>query len=132
MDMREFFHATKVVSGAGSVKNVGQETLALGGKKVLIITDGVLAASPIMEKVTASLKESSIEYIVYDQVRPNPRTTDCDTTAEMAKAEGVDVIIGLGGGSSMDQAKATAALVTNGGKCVDWDYVELKEYIVRV
>ena len=47
MDMREFFHATKVVSGAGSVKNVGQETLALGGKKVLIITDGFLAASPI-------------------------------------------------------------------------------------
>ncbi|MCQ4635196.1 iron-containing alcohol dehydrogenase [Anaerovorax odorimutans] len=132
MDMREFFHATKVVSGAGVVKTVGQETAALGGKKVLIITDGFLAKSPIMEKVTKSLKESDIEYIVYDKVRPNPRTTDCDATADMAKAEGVDVIIGLGGGSSMDQAKATAALVTNGGKCVDWDFVDLKEYMLPV
>lgn len=132
MDTREFFQATKVVSGAGVVETVGQEALALGGKKVMIITDGFLAKSVIMERVTDSLKASGIEYIVYDKVRPNPRTTDCDDTAAIAKEEKVDVIIGLGGGSSMDQAKATAALVTNGGKCVDWDYVELNEYMLPV
>lgn len=71
------------------------------------------------------MDKAGIVYITYDKVRPNPRTTDCDFTCELAKSEGVNVIIGLGGGSSMDQAKATAALVTNGGKCTDWDYVEL-------
>lgn len=132
MEIREFFHATKVVSGAGSVAKTGEEVLGLGGKKVLIITDSFLASSPIYEKVTKSLEEAGVEYIAYKEVRPNPRTTDCDFTCEMAKKEKVDVIIGLGGGSSMDQAKATAALVTNGGKCVDWDYTDLPEYMLPV
>jgi len=125
MAIREFFHATKVVSGAGCVSQTGEEAVRLGAKKALIITDGFLAASPIYAKVTASLDEAGVAYITYDKVRPNPRTTDCDDTCDLAKAEQVDLLIGLGGGSSMDQAKTTAALVTNGGKCVEWDYVEL-------
>ena len=132
MEIREFFQATKVVSGVGAVNNVGQEVIALKGKKVLIITDGFLAKSDIMKKVIYSLDASEIDHIVYDKVRANPRTTDCDETAELAKEQNIDVIIGLGGGSSMDQAKATAALVTNGGKCVDWDYKELNEYMLPV
>lgn len=125
MAIREFFHATKVVSGAGSVSMTGEEAVRLGAKKALIITDSFLSSSPICGKVTDSLKEAGIPYIIYDKVRPNPRTTDCDETCELAKAEQVDLLIGLGGGSSMDQAKTTAALVTNGGKCVEWDYVEI-------
>ena len=132
MEIREFFHATKVVSGIGAVAKTGEEVLGLGGKKVLIITDGFLASSPIYEKVVKSLDAAGVEYVTYKEVRPNPRTTDCDFTCEMAKKENVDVIIGLGGGSSMDQAKATAALVTNGGKCVDWDYTDLPEYMLPV
>lgn len=125
MAIREFFHATKVVSGAGCITQTSEEAVRLGAKKALIITDGFLAASPIYAKVTASLEEAGVAYITYDKVRPNPRTTDCDDTCDLAKAEQVDLLIGLGGGSSMDQAKTTAALVTNGGKCVEWDYVEL-------
>lgn len=132
MELREFFHATKVITGAGAVAQTGDEVLALGGKKVMIITDAFLASSDIYKKVTDSLDAAGVEYITYSEVRPNPRTTDCDYTADLAKAEGVDVIIGLGGGSSMDQAKASAALVTNGGKCVDWDYIELPEYMLPV
>lgn len=132
MEVREFFHATKVVSGAGCVSQVGEEVCKLGGKKVLIITDGFLAASPIYEKVVSSLTSADVEYLTYDKVRPNPRTTDCDFTADLAKKEKVEVIIGLGGGSSMDQAKATAALVTNSGKCVDWDFKDLDEYMLPV
>lgn len=132
MSLREFFHATKVVSGAGCVKQVGSEVCALGGKKVLIITDGFIASSSIYEKVIKSLDDAKVEYITYKEVGPNPRATACDYTAELAKKEEVDIIIGLGGGSSMDQAKATAALVTNGGKCVEWDWKELDEYMLPV
>lgn len=51
MEIREFFHATKVISGAGSVEKAGEEVLVLDEKKALIITDGFLASSPIYEKV---------------------------------------------------------------------------------
>lgn len=132
MAIREFLHATKVVSGVGAVERTGEEVSLLGGKKVLIITDGFLASSDIYKKVVNSLEKADIEYVTYKEVRPNPRTKDCDFTCELVKNEEVDVIIGLGGGSSMDQAKATAALVTNGGKCVDWDYKDLDEYMLPV
>ncbi len=132
MEFKEFFHATKIVFGAGCVSQTGSEVCSLGGKKAMIITDEFLASSIIYERVTKSLEDANIEYITYKNVRPNPRTTDCDHTADIAKNENVDVIIGLGGGSSMDQAKATAALVTNGGKCVDWDWKELNDYMLPV
>ena len=127
MSIREFFHATKVVSGPGTISQVGSEAESLGAKKVLIITDGFLVKSKAMEQIKNSLSESGIEYEVFSDVRPNPRDEDCCMTAELAKKINAQVIIGFGGGSSMDQCKATAALVTNGGTCKDWDGIYLKE-----
>jgi Alcohol dehydrogenase, class IV len=127
MSTREFFHATKVVSGAGTINQVGSEAAALGAKKVLIITDGFLVQSEAMGKIRKSLDDAGVQYEIYKDVRPNPRDEDCCASAELAKKINAQVIIGFGGGSSMDQCKATAALVTNGGTCKDWDGIPLKE-----
>lgn len=128
MEVREFFHATKIISGAGTIGRVGEEAALLGAKKVLIVTDGFLVQSPAMDKIKKSLEAAGIAYYIYKDVRPNPRDEDCVASAELAKNMDVQVIIGFGGGSSMDQCKATAALVTNGGTCKDWDGIPLKEY----
>lgn len=128
MSVREFYHATKIISGAGTISRVGLEAAALGAKKVLIITDGFLAQSEAMGKIKKSLEEEGIAYHIYMDVRPNPRDEDCVRSAELAKKIGAQAIIGFGGGSSMDQCKATAALVTNGGCCKDWDGIFLNEY----
>lgn len=129
---REFYHATKVVSGAGSVWRLGNEAEALGAKRVLIVTDSYMAGSETMAKVKASLTEAGVDHVIYQDVRPNPRDEDCVSSAAFAKEQKVDAIIGLGGGSSMDQSKATAALVTNGGICRDWDGKDLKANMLPV
>lgn len=126
MSIREFFHATKIISGAGTISRVGAEAVSLGAQKVLIITDGFLVQSEAMDKIKKSLGEAGVEYEIYKDVRPNPRDEDCCASAELAKKINAKVIIGFGGGSSMDQCKATAALVTNGGTCKDWDGIPLK------
>lgn len=132
MSTKQFFHATKVVFGAGTVGSVGEEAALLGASKVLIVTDGFLAKSSILEKVKDSLESANIQYAIYSHVKPNPRDGDCVIAAELAKKEKADIIIGLGGGSSMDQAKATAALVTNGGTCKDWDGIDLEKKMLPV
>lgn len=132
MNIKMFFQATIVVSGAGSIAAIGEQAAGLGAKRVLIITDAFLASGEVMEKIKKSLEEAGITYVIYDKCRPNPRTTDCEESAEIAKTENIDAVIGFGGGSAMDQAKATAALVTNGGTCVDWEDKPLDEYMLPV
>lgn len=127
MSENYFFHATKVVSGCSTITKVGEEIKLLGAKKVLIVTDKFMATSPIIKKIKDGLEETGIAYCVYDDVKPNPKDVDCLVGAEYAKKEGIEALIALGGGSSMDQAKAIGALVTNGGKCQDWDGVPLKK-----
>ncbi|MCC7570887.1 MAG: iron-containing alcohol dehydrogenase [Clostridia bacterium] len=126
MSINEFFHRTKIVYGAGSVLKVGQEAVSLGAKKVLIVTDSFLSETSTMDKIKENLSKEKIEFEVYNEVKSNPRDVDCMKSAKMALDMEANVIIGIGGGSSMDQAKATAILVKNGGTCQDWEGVPLK------
>jgi len=66
-----------------------------------------------------------IEVVHFDQVQPNPTTENITAGAELAKAHKVDMVIGLGGGSSMDSAKAIAVEATHEGTC--WDYLYFRE-----
>jgi len=71
------------------------------------------------------LIDAGIEVIHFDQVQPNPTTENITAGAELAKAHKVDMVIGLGGGSSMDSAKAIAVEATHEGTC--WDYLYFRE-----
>ncbi len=122
--MNKFNHATRIIEGFGTIDCVGTEAKALGATKVLVVTDSFLSTTELFKRILSKLEEEQLSYIVYDNVKPNPPTTDCDALVELARKESVDLLIAYGGGSAMDEAKAVGALVTNGGKCVDWDYKE--------
>ncbi len=77
-----------------------------------------------------SLDREGVASVTATNVKPNPRATDCDEMAALAKAEGVDLVIALGGGSAMDQAKCVAAILTNGKTAVEWGDVELEKDIM--
>src|SRR5690606_12719828 len=69
-----------------------------------------------------NLNKKGIEYVVFDEIEPNPLNTTIDKGADVAKEEKCDIIIAIGGGSAMDASKAIALVANNPGKL--WDYVQ--------
>lgn len=109
-----------LVFGRGRVAEVG--TLSAGyGKKALIVTGkSSTKKSGLLDRVSSYVEEAGMESIVFDKVSQNPLTTTAKEGADFAKQEGCDVIIGLGGGSIMDCAKAIAFLAVNDGDINDY------------
>lgn len=116
----QFHLPTRIEFGNGKVQELASRVRELGGEKVLLVTDQGIVKSGILQKVTDILKNGSIDFVVYDQVKPNPRDVDCMDAYRLAKEAGVDLLIGLGGGSSMDTAKAVGTLLTHCGEIKDW------------
>ena len=130
LEVNNFFHGTRIVEGYGVLGQTGEEAKTLGYHKVLIVTDKFMSTTEHYKTLKESLDKAGIENITATNVQPNPRAEDCDETAKLAIDEGVEAIIALGGGSSMDQAKAVAAIVTNGKTTVEWGDVELDKNIL--
>lgn len=111
---------TRIIYGSGILETLNQEIESLGPKKVMIVTDKGISASGILEQVREAIDPDKLECIVFDEVEPNPKDVTVEKGAALAKKEGVDLLIGLGGGSPMDCAKGIGLLVTNGGTIRDY------------
>lgn len=105
----------RIVFGPGTVNTVGDEAKALGAKRVLVVTDGGVVGAGIADKVLDSLRAAGLEAFVFDKVEPNPRIKTVEQAYALFVEKGCDMAIGLGGGSSMDSAKAVCILATNPG-----------------
>ncbi|MCI7301173.1 MAG: iron-containing alcohol dehydrogenase [Clostridiales Family XIII bacterium] len=114
-----FNHRTRICFGPGICSETGKEVGSYG-TRALIVTDRGVRNAGIVDKIQISLRQAGVEYAVYDKILPNPRDTSCDEAAELGKDFGADVILGIGGGSSMDSAKAVSVLMSNGGSCSHW------------
>jgi alcohol dehydrogenase len=108
--------------GVGSVTKVGELAASLGSKKALIITDSYLAGSEIRRQIENSLIASGIEVEVFDGVTPNPSTSCVDQGSDVAAASNADLLIAVGGGSSMDTAKAVSLGAKNPERGLGLDY----------
>ena len=111
---------TRLVFGNGSAARTGELAKELGLSHMLLVTDAGLVKAGHAEVVGQALRSAGLEVTLFDQVIENP-TTDCVEKAKRAAADaGVDSILGLGGGSSMDTAKGANFLLTNGGHMQDY------------
>ena len=110
----------KTVFGSGSVAQLGSECKKLGASKALLVMDQALSKSAIAERVKESLKSSRIKYFMFSDVTPEPDPKIADLGTELALKEKVQCVIGVGGGSTMDIAKAVGMLVKNEGKAVEY------------
>ncbi len=108
--------------GVGAVSKVGELAAAQGAKSALIITDPFLGASPICAEVRSSLEASGIKVSVFDGVTPNPTTACVDAGSDAGAAANCDILIALGGGSSMDTAKGVSLGAVNPERGVALDY----------
>jgi len=113
---------TRVLLGAGVLDRLPEVAVGFGGPRWMLVVDPGLAATPWPEKALAALRRAGGgEVRVFDRVEPNPRGTTVEALAEILRREEIGAVVGLGGGSVLDAAKAAAMLATNGGTPVDYE-----------
>jgi alcohol dehydrogenase len=110
----------KVVFGWGKIDSLGEKAADLGARNALLVTDPGLAKTEWVQRAVDSLLARIGSVVVFDQVHENPTTVDVDRCVAAASEAKVDLIIGLGGGSSMDTAKGCNFILTNGGRMQDY------------
>lgn len=124
MDIRKF-SLPEIIFGHGSMDYTGSYALQLGAKKVFVVSDPGLERSGWVAKLIDVLEASALKWVYYSNVSSNPRDHEVHTGAALYKAEGADVVIGLGGGSPLDMAKGVATVASNGGIIQDYEGANL-------
>ena len=116
----DFTFPTKLLIGAGSLSKL--KKISLPGRKALVVASagGSLRRSGAMDKILSLLGEREVETVLFEKVLPNPIQAHVTEGCALAKETGCDFIIGIGGGSVIDTAKAIALTAANGGDFYDY------------
>lgn len=117
----EFYNPTQLVFGAGVLSRLGEVTAPLGKKALLVTGGGSVKRSGVFDRAVASLAAADIAVVECAGVEPNPRLTTVVRGAQRAREQHCDVVVALGGGSTMDAAKLMAAAVFYDGD--PWDMI---------
>ncbi len=130
--VRSFEIPTVMKHGLGAIATLADEAKALGMKRPLLVTDGGIVKAGLLERATASLRAGNIGFVVYDGVVANPPITVVDEGARLYASEKCDGVIGFGGGSSMDTAKAIGVVATHGGSILQYEWADPQPITKRI
>lgn len=109
MNNFEYYNPVRVIFGAGELKRLADEAKQFGNKICLVSYKELGFLKPLLEKITKQLQEADLQVVSCYEIQENPEIKTIAKGADFCKKEGVDLIIGIGGGSAMDAAKAIAA-----------------------
>lgn len=117
-----YYMPTRIIFGCGKLSEL-KTTAYLPGKKALVVIgeSGAMRKYGYLDRVIKYLKENGVESVVYDKIQPNPVSEHVQEGASVAKENGCDFVVGLGGGSTLDSSKSIAVMTVNPGKY--WDYI---------
>jgi Alcohol dehydrogenase, class IV len=115
-----YYLPVNLIFGRGTVNGVGKITAQYGKKALLVTGKNSTKKTGLLQKTTALLEQAGVQPVVFDKVTQNPLTTTVEEGAALAKDTGCDVVLGLGGGSIMDAAKAIAFSALNPGDVSDF------------
>ena len=116
----DFQPRTRIVFGPGKIEALGELASELGARRALVVSDPGVVAAGHTAKGIAALERAGIETHLFDGVHENPTTDDVAAGVKLAKRYDPELLVGLGGGSSMDCAKGINFLFTNGGEVKDY------------
>jgi len=123
----QFELPTRIVFGEGKFEKIGEITKEFGKKAFLVIDPSLKKV--LSQRTTNILEKVNIPSIEFNDIQPNPPYTKIDEASVIAKKEKCDLIIGIGGGSAIDTAKAVAVVLGGGGSA--WDYVQRTDHEVK-
>ena len=109
--------------GKGCLQDAAAPIKAMGCKKALISTDKFLTGNGTVDKVAKMLESVGVEYVVYNEAKPNPTVKNVEDGLKVLQENGCDFVVSVGGGSPQDCGKAIAVLATNGGSIKDYEGV---------
>src|SRR5829696_10292010 len=116
----DFQPRTRVIFGAGSLARLGEEARALGLRRALLVADHGLVEAGHVERASRLLEAAGVSVWRFHDFEANPDAAMVERGRAFAAPLGVDSIVGLGGGSSLDCAKGINFLLTNGGRMQDY------------
>jgi alcohol dehydrogenase class IV len=121
-DFYQFVAPTRVVAGRGLIEGIGFEFAKEGARRVLVVTDEVIRATGLVDRVEEGVRDGGLEVAgVFDGVPPDSDSAVVVAGAEAARAAGADAFLAVGGGSVMDTAKAADVIFTHGGEPREWE-----------
>jgi alcohol dehydrogenase len=110
----------RTISAPGSVQRLGEVVRGLGAVRVLLVTDPGLEKTGHPQRAERAMVEAGLTVTTFDGVKENPTEKEVIAGVAVAREAGIDCIVAVGGGSSMDCAKGINFLLTNGGKMEDY------------
>ncbi len=110
----------RMVFGCGAVENIGHEINNLKGTRVLLVCDNILTQLGVTDRIKTLLDQSGVSTVVFDKTEPEPSVDTADAAARAGREGACDFVVGIGGGSAMDTAKAAGVLLTNPGPAKDY------------
>lgn len=113
----EFYIPTKVYHEDGAVLNHSAEIASLGRKAFIVTGKSSAVKTGALDDVIKALEKNDTDYILYDKIEENPSVETVMEAADTGRSHGADFVIGIGGGSPMDAAKAIALMVQNRDTC---------------
>jgi alcohol dehydrogenase class IV len=121
-EITSFSFPTRITFGCGAVRELPKALAENGVRKPLIVTDPGLRATTVVDTVTGVLQQAQVPHEIYDRVHGNPIEDDVLESAALYRAGGCDGVIGLGGGSALDVAKAVIVMARHDGALTDLEW----------
>lgn len=117
-----YYLPVNLVFGTGRLRKLGDEVKKYGKKALLVTGRNSTKKTGLLDRAIALLEAADVEVVIFDKVSQNPLKSTVLEGVSVAKGEGCDVIVGLGGGSIMDASKAIAFMAKNEGELFDYIY----------
>ncbi|TLX73496.1 iron-containing alcohol dehydrogenase [Labilibacter sediminis] len=127
LEKRRIYLPPLSLVGPGVIADLVDELKSLECNKVLIVTDKILNELGVVKNVTDLMEAQSIEYVIFDDVQPNPTCANVNNGLAIFQENNCDYILTIGGGSPQDCGKAIGILATNGGDIKDYEGIHISK-----
>ncbi len=124
MNISSFFCPSQIYMGIGAHQKVAEIIRKLACERIFVVLDGALVDSPFYAGISALLKSEGVEVVLFSDIEPDPSAHTVEKAFKQCQGHRATAILAIGGGSTIDVAKAVGILVTNGGRIHDYEGID--------